>query len=129
MQEKGLFEYWKECYTLKFKDFEGRARRKEYWGLFLFNVIFGGIIGFVFGFIAGLLNVPFISTLGTILVCVVTIVPSLAAGVRRLHDIGKEWYYILLCLVPVVGALVLLYFLVQDSQPGENAYGPNPKGL
>ena len=59
----------------------------------------------------------------------VTIVPSLAAGVRRLHDIGKEWYYILLGLVPVVGALVLLYFFVQDSQPGENAYGPNPKGL
>ena len=129
MQEKGLFEYWKECYTLKFKDFEGRARRKEYWGLFPFNVIFGGIIGFVFDFIARLLDAPFISTLGIILVGVVTIVPSLAAGVRRLHDIGKEWYYILLCLVPVLGLLVLLYFFVQDSQPGENAYGPNPKGL
>ena len=93
------------------------------------HIIITALVGFVFGFIARLLDAPFISTLGIILVGVVTIVPSLAAGVRRLHDIGKEWYYILLCLVPVVGLLVLLYFFVQDSQPGENAYGPNPKGL
>lgn len=54
-------------------------------------------------------------------------IPSLAVAVRRLHDIGRSGWWLLIGLIPLVGAFVLLVFAVQDSQPGSNAYGPNPK--
>ncbi|MDR2934962.1 MAG: DUF805 domain-containing protein, partial [Candidatus Adiutrix sp.] len=49
-------------------------------------------------------------------------------GIRRLHDIGKSGWWLLLLLIPLVGAIIILVFLCLDSQPGENQYGPNPKG-
>jgi uncharacterized membrane protein YhaH (DUF805 family) len=61
-----------------------------------------------------------------------TLIPSFALALRRLHDIGKKGWWILLALIPVVnfiGMFVLLYFFVKDSQPGSNEYGPNPKGM
>ena len=57
------------------------------------------------------------------------LVPGLAVSVRRLHDIGKSGWWLLLNIVPLVGPLVLLYFAVKDSQPGSNQYGPNPKAV
>lgn len=54
--------------------------------------------------------------------------PSLGVTVRRLHDIGKSGWWVLLGFIPLVGVLVLLFFLVKDSEAGSNAYGPNPKG-
>ena len=122
MQEKGLFEYFKEGVTLKYMDFSGRARRREYWGY----VLFQAIIAFVAGFIDGLLGLHSILSL---LVTLIFLVPSLAVSVRRLQDIGKPWQYVLFAFIPIIGALYLLYLAVQDSQPGDNAYGPNPKGL
>ena len=122
MQEKGLFEYFTDCITLKLADFDGRARRREYWGY----VLFQAIIAFVAGFIDGLLDLHSILSL---LVTLIFLVPSLAVSVRRLQDIGKPWQYVLFAFIPIIGALYLLYLAVQDSQPGDNAYGPNPKGL
>ena len=122
MQEKGLFEYFTDCITLKLADFDGRARRREYWGY----VLFYSIIAFVAGFIDGLLGLHSILSL---LVTLIFLVPSLAVSVRRLQDIGKPWQYVLFAFIPIIGALYLLYLAVQDSQPGDNAYGPNPKGL
>jgi uncharacterized membrane protein YhaH (DUF805 family) len=55
------------------------------------------------------------------------LIPSLAVGVRRLHDTGKSGWWLLLALIPVVGVIVLLVFMCQDSNPGQNQYGPNPK--
>jgi uncharacterized membrane protein YhaH (DUF805 family) len=50
-------------------------------------------------------------------------------AVRRLHDVGKSGWWFLLVLVPLVGALVLIFFFyIKDSEPGANQYGPNPKG-
>ena len=57
------------------------------------------------------------------------IIPSLAVALRRLHDIGKSGWWILIALVPLIGAIWLLVLYVRDSQPGENQYGPNPKGV
>lgn len=122
MQEKGIFEYFKEGVTLKYMDFNGRARRREYWSYALCAFI----IGFVAGLIDGLIGLH--SILSSI-VGLAFLLPGLAIAVRRLHDIGKDWKYLLIALIPIVGALYLLYLFVQDSQPGDNAYGPNPKGL
>jgi uncharacterized membrane protein YhaH (DUF805 family) len=56
------------------------------------------------------------------------LIPSLAVSVRRLHDTGRSGWWILLGIIPLLG-LVVLFFAAQDSQPGDNQYGPNPKGL
>jgi uncharacterized membrane protein YhaH (DUF805 family) len=55
------------------------------------------------------------------------LIPSLAVGIRRLHDTNRSGWWLLIALIPIVGTIVLLVFMVQDSDPGENLYGPNPK--
>jgi len=55
------------------------------------------------------------------------LVPGLAVAVRRLHDIGKSGWMLLIGLIPIVGGIILLIWAASDSQPGDNQYGPNPK--
>lgn len=108
--------------------FEGRAQRAEYWFFFLFNMI-ASIICLV---IDGLLGTYDTQSGMGVLYAVYTLavlVPSIAVAVRRLHDIGKSGWWILIGLIPLIGPIVLLVFFVLDSQAGENAYGPNPKGV
>ena len=122
MQEKGIFEYFKEAVTLKYKDFSGRARRREYWSYALCTFVIACVVGLIDGLI-GQRNIL------SLIVSLALLLPSLAISLRRLQDIGKPWQYILFAFVPIIGVLYLLYLGVQDSQPGDNAYGPNPKGL
>ena len=67
---------------------------------------------------AGLLNSVF---------SLVVLLPGLGVSVRRLHDTDHSGWWLLILLVPLVGVIVLLIFLVRDSQPGSNRFGPNPK--
>ena len=119
--------YYIDCLTKKYCCFSGRARRKEYWMFVLFNFIAAFVIGFVGGFIAGLTNVTAFAFLGTIY-NIAVIIPSFGLLFRRLHDIGKSGWWWLIGLVPFVGWIVIIVFCCLDSQPGENQYGPNPKG-
>jgi uncharacterized membrane protein YhaH (DUF805 family) len=109
----------------KYAVFSGRARRKEYWMFFLFNLI----IFFVLGLIEGFLRIaPQIS--GSVLATIYALgvlIPGIAVGVRRLHDTNRSGWWLLISLVPLIGAIVILVFMVQDSQPGDNQYGQNPK--
>lgn len=57
------------------------------------------------------------------------LIPSLAVTVRRLHDIGRSGWWLLIAFIPLIGALILLIFTVLDSKPGSNQYGPDPKGM
>jgi len=57
------------------------------------------------------------------------LIPGLAVAIRRLHDTNRSGWWFLIVLVPLIGAIVLLVFLLQDSQPSENQYGPNPKAV
>ncbi len=108
----------------KYTVFTGRAQRAEYWYFVLFNLI----IIFVLGFIDGLLGTggAYGGVLGGIYMLAV-LLPSIAVGIRRLHDTDRSGWWLLLGLIPLAG-LVLLVFFVLDSTPGENQYGPNPKG-
>jgi uncharacterized membrane protein YhaH (DUF805 family) len=101
-------------------NFQGRSRRSAFWFFILFNII----VSFVLSLIDSVATGGLLSTLYALAV----FLPSLALWVRRLHDTGKSGWWILLLLIPVVGFIVLLIFAVQDSQPGENQFGPNPKG-
>ena len=107
-------------------NFQGRARRKAYWMFVLFNIIAIIVLGIIEGVLGlrGQSGYGFLSGLYSLAI----ILPGLAVAVRRLHDTGRCGWWILIGLIPLVGPIVLLVFLVQDSQPGENQYGPNPKG-
>ena len=104
----------------KYAEFSGRARRKEYWMFALVNaLVMFALLGL--GMAARMFSVVYI------IYCLGTFIPSLAVGFRRIHDTGRSAWWLLVGLIPLVGAIVLLVFFCQDSAPGDNQYGPNPK--
>ncbi|ACL02503.1 MULTISPECIES: DUF805 domain-containing protein [Desulfatibacillum] len=99
--------------------FSGRAHRQEYWMFVLFNFLI--MVGL--GIIENILGLPgVVSGLYSLAV----FIPSLAVGFRRIHDIGKSAWWLLIGLVPVIGIIVLIIFFVLPSQPQSNQYGPVP---
>jgi uncharacterized membrane protein YhaH (DUF805 family) len=114
------------CLTQKYAGFLGRARRSEYWFFVLFTVV----VGIVASIVDAILGTRSGSGAGLIqaLAQLALLLPGIAVGVRRLHDTSRSGWWLLLGLIPVVGAIVLIVFFVQDSH-GENRYGPSPKAL
>ncbi len=110
----------------KYAVFGGRARRKEYWMFLLFNILISIALGFVEGMFGLVTELGF--GMISIVYSLLLLIPSLAVGVRRLHDTGRSGWWLLIVFVPIVGAIALLVFAVQDSESGHNEYGPNPKG-
>ena len=106
-----------------YANFSGRARRKEYWLFTLFHLILLILLIIVDGGLTPEGGLGLWSAIYTFAV----LVPTLAVTVRRLHDTGRSGWWILLNLVPL-GAIVVLIFVVQDSNPGANKFGENPKG-
>ncbi|WP_219834004.1 DUF805 domain-containing protein [Paenibacillus sp. R14(2021)] len=100
--------------------FTGRARRKEFWMFILFNILMSIALTIV-DHMLGTYRVL------SMLYSLAVIVPSIAVMVRRLHDTGRSGWWYLLVLIPFVGGIILLVFACQDSDPGSNRYGPNPK--
>jgi len=104
----------------KYAEFSGRARRKEYWMFFLFNAIIGLGLAILGNFAGFFTIVSYIYSLA--ILC-----PSIAVGVRRLHDIGRPGTHYLFILIPIVGAIMLIVWAAKEGVPGDNEYGPNPK--
>jgi uncharacterized membrane protein YhaH (DUF805 family) len=119
----------------KYAEFEGRARRSEYWLFTLFQVLvtFGLFLVLVMvaaatggdGDQAGAAAVMIVALLG--LFCLAMLIPSLAVSIRRLHDSDKSGWWLLLSFVPFGGFVVFIFTLL-DGTPGDNRYGPDPKG-
>jgi len=103
----------------QYAGFTGRARRSEYWYWTLAYLI-AYVVAFIIDNILGI-------SLVTIVLALAALIPSLAVGVRRLHDTDKSGWFLLIGLIPLIGAIVLIVFFVADSGP-DNKYGPNPKG-
>ena len=120
--------YFIDCLTKKYACFSGRARRQEYWMFVLFGCLSGFILGWVGASLAGATKIPAFAFLGTIYNLAV-LIPGFAVLFRRLHDTGRSGWWWLLAFIPFIGWIVLIVFCCLDSQPGENQYGPNPKGL
>jgi uncharacterized membrane protein YhaH (DUF805 family) len=123
---EALRSFW-----VNYRNFEGRARRSEYWLIQLFLVVtnlaaaaidFALMNGDVERFIAngggGIVGLIWIFA---------TIVPALAVLVRRLHDTGRSGWWALIGFVPLAGAIALLVFTVADSEARQNSYGSSPK--
>jgi uncharacterized membrane protein YhaH (DUF805 family) len=123
---------WYLAVLKKYAVFNGRARRKEYWMFVLVNFLIALVIGLLAAIAAGF-DVHSNTILGTGVNCLsslyslAVLLPSLAVSVRRLHDIGKSGWWLLVGLIPLIGWIWSLILMVTDSQPGVNQYGPNPK--
>jgi len=105
--------------------FSGRARRKEYWMFVLFNLIFM----FAAAFLDNILGIATDMGYGPIygIYILAMLVPSIAVAIRRLHDVDKSGWMILIALIPIIGGIWLFVLMVTDSFPGENKYGEYPK--
>ena len=108
----------------KFAVFCGRARRQEYWIFLIVNTLIFNVLSFL-GYFS---NESIFGLLG-ILLFLITIVPSISVLVRRLHDTNRSGGWVFISLVPIIGVIVLFVFTLLDSTPGDNTYGPNPKGV
>lgn len=117
--------YYLEAFK-KYAVFTGRARRKEYWMFFLFNMIFM-IVAVIIDSILGTSFEYSIYGLVAILYVLAMIVPSLSITVRRLHDIDKSGWYYFLSLIPIIGSIWLLILLCKEGDKAENKYGADPK--
>ena len=112
----------------KYAVFTGRARRKEYWFFILFNIIVSIVLGFADGVMGTFSLDAGIGLLGG-LYSLAVLLPSIALSVPRLHDIGRSGWWLLIALIPIIGAIVLIVFFVLDSNADENKFGANPKAL
>ena len=109
----------------KYATFSGRARRKEYWMFVLINLVVSVVLALIDGLI-GSVSESGMGLLSSVY-SIGVLIPSLALSVRRLHDIGRTGWWVLISIIPVIGAVVLLVFMLLDSEPGSNRYGANPK--
>lgn len=112
----------------KYAVFSGRARRKEYWMFFLFNWIFS-IAAVLLDNLIGTANSDTGYGVISIIYSLAVLLPSLAVGIRRLHDLGKSGWWIFIALIPLVGAIWLIVLFATAGQPVENQYGPDPKAV
>lgn len=106
--------------------FSGRARRKEYWMFVLFNIIVSIVLLFadsMLGTMDAQSGWGVLSGIYSLLV----LIPSLAVSVRRLHDLDRSGWWLLLALVPLIGGIVLLIWFCMDGTQGDNRFGPSPK--
>ncbi|WP_269226538.1 DUF805 domain-containing protein [Flavobacterium eburneipallidum] len=112
-----MIEWYKKVVFENYANFKGRASRSEYWYFVLANMI----ISIPLNYILPLVIAPELALIGTIYSLGVFL-PSIAVGIRRMHDVGKSGWYI---LIPLYNFILLC----TDSEEGTNEYGPNPDNL
>ncbi|MEM8898682.1 MAG: DUF805 domain-containing protein [Bacteroidota bacterium] len=110
----------------QYADFSGRARRKEYWMFRLFDLMIGvgaGVTDYLLD------SKMYLGIYGTVylLYRLVLFIPSLAVAVRRLHDVGKGGWFLLVVFIPVIGLIWLFILFVTEGEQKENVWGPDPK--
>jgi len=96
--------------------FDGRASRPAFWWWFLFGILVGIAANIVDAIIG--------TTILSIIVGLGLLLPDISVGIRRLHDTDRTGWWLLIGLIPLIGLIVLLIFFVQQSDAGENRYGP-----
>jgi uncharacterized membrane protein YhaH (DUF805 family) len=120
---------WYVMALKRYAEFNGRSRRKEYWMFTLYNIVIVMVLylaGLVM-LLRGSISMVFFGL--AILYWLAVLVPGLAVCVRRLHDIDKSGWFILVSLIPAVGGIILLVLVCLDGTPGDNRFGPSPKAI
>lgn len=108
---EAINKYYTDVISKHYFDFDGRATRQEFWMFVLFNFIAAVLVGFINGLIFGDENM----LLGN-LYSLAVLLPSLGIAARRLHDIGKSAWWLLIGLIPFIGWIVLLVFYVMPTK-------------
>lgn len=124
VKDNNIIESFK-LFWQNYTNFSGRTRRRDYWQVYLCNVIISALF-------SALSVIPYVGTVATVLLGIYSLaalVPGVALAVRRLHDIGKETSAIFFVLIPIVGQIMMLIWMFTDSQAGPNKFGENPKGV
>ena len=123
-------KYYLDILTNKFADFNGRARRKEYWMwtfyctiILLISMVFDNLFGLTFELLGEDLGYGWLY----LIFGIIQFIPGLAVVVRRLHDVGKSGWYYLIILIPLIGFIWILVLLCTDGVKEENKWGTNPK--
>lgn len=101
----------------KYVTFSGRSSRAAYWYWVLF--------AFIVAIVATIIDIAIGTRIVSLIAPLALLLPGLAVAIRRLHDVGKSGWWILIGLVPLVGGFVLLFFMLQPSE-GPNAFGDRP---
>jgi uncharacterized membrane protein YhaH (DUF805 family) len=124
-----MVDWWKKVVLKNYANFNGRARRAEYWWFTLANFLI--LIPFyIIGVVGTASDSAGLSIFGLavyVLLALGTIIPSLAVGVRRLHDLNKSGWNYLFALIPLIGSILLLVWFCTEGTKGENNYGDDPK--
>ena len=110
----------------KYAVFSGRARRKEFWMFVLFNfiaVIVAGILDNILNTTYSNQSTGIISTLYSLAV----LLPGLGVAIRRMHDLGKSGWWVLVSLIPIAGIIWYIVLVATEGQHGDNQYGADPK--
>jgi uncharacterized membrane protein YhaH (DUF805 family) len=110
----------------KYAVFSGRSRRTEFWYFVLFNIIVTIVLSLI-DTLLGTFNILRGVGLLSGIYGLAVLIPTLAVIVRRLHDVDRSGWWILIGLIPLIGAIVLLVFELTPGTPGSNRYGPDPK--
>lgn len=121
-----MFNWYKKVMFENYANFNGRARRSEYWYFTLMNLIIL-IIAVVLDSTLGFNFSPLPYGYLYITVALASFVPGLAVAVRRLHDVGKSGWFYFIVLIPLIGAIWLLVLFFTEGTKGENQYGSDPK--
>ncbi|MHC5225344.1 DUF805 domain-containing protein [Ignatzschineria sp. LJL83] len=117
-KELGAFDWFLAAFK-PYANFNGRTQRRGYWYFYLFYLIIGVVCNVIDIFVAPILGFPIF----TVVFLLGAIIPFLAVSIRRLHDIGKSGWWLLLIFVPF-GAIVLIVWYATVSTPQDNQYGP-----
>ena len=115
----------------RFADFATRSSRSEYWWFMLFYFLVGLVVSpieFTIEFSVFGQGMEMTSGIIDLLVFLVFIVPTISVTARRLHDIGRSGWWQLMALIPLLGALILLFWVVKRGEDGDNRFGANPLG-
>lgn len=115
----------------KYVTVEGRASRSEYWWFMLFGVLVGLILGLCLGFISIILVWDYdfdsmVTSVSSNIMSLILLFPSICVSIRRLHDIDRRGWWFLLWLIPVIGWIIMLYFICKKGTEGDNLFGKDP---
>jgi uncharacterized membrane protein YhaH (DUF805 family) len=123
-----MIKWYKKVVFDNYANFNGRARRSEYWYFALMNIIIlivAAVLDNLLGTTFGILPYGYLY----LVVALAVFIPGLAVSVRRLHDVGKSGWFYFIVLIPLVGAVWLLVLFFTEGNQGENQYGSDPKAV
>lgn len=117
-----IIENFKDVITNKYAEFKGRANKAEFWQFVLVYFLISIAFSLLMSIFAKVNILRMIFMILNVIVMLALLIPSLAVGVRRMHDIGKAGGWILINLIPIIGSIWFIVLAIKDSEPGANRF-------